>query len=223
MRNFLDIVSLSMVSSRRTTPIPQDFVQALSELDYAPSDLQRHLRYPIPHSVSCPALQPPNPARREFPDLDRVLGQDLCIPIQSYFPHIPSHFPALPSAHTWRITPHTTLRESDPRKLRELAAQEGVLAEKALRNLATSANKQTSNGEQNHNKKISQREILWREALAAVMPSNTDSSMANDVIDATTTSAKSDSDRMEQRLTMVVNSDRIHWRKGTVFTASAKS
>jgi Transcription factor TFIID complex subunit 8 C-term len=50
--------------------------------------------------------------------------------------HVPSTFPAFPSQHTFRDTAVLPPRERDPRRVRELATEEGRLGEQALRKLA---------------------------------------------------------------------------------------
>ena len=53
--------------------------------------------------------------------------------------YVPSHFPALPPQHAWKSTPVFPERESDQRRLRERGVEEGVLAERALRRLASAS------------------------------------------------------------------------------------
>jgi len=50
--------------------------------------------------------------------------------------YIPSHLPPFPSQHTYKDTPVFPDREVDPRRIRELATEEGKLGEEALRKLA---------------------------------------------------------------------------------------
>lgn len=144
--SFLSTVSGSMHSCRRTAPIPQDFIFALSDVSLTSSDLRSHLKPIIPPSIShipvLPTSTPTNNLDFPFPaDFDHVTK--LLVPDESPNEtqegerrrHIPGTLPAFPSNHAWKSTPLFIHREFDPLKLREQSIKEGLSAEKALRRL----------------------------------------------------------------------------------------
>lgn len=143
MRRFARYIRTSMHGMRRVRPTAQDFSMALAQMPNTStaSLLTPHLRLPIADSISCPAIPPPEPESPSAPDLSRLLQ-----PLVSQRPpsYIPRHFPALPPQHTWQATPVYTEREKDSRRMRELMTQEGVMAEQALRRLATAAKAATA-------------------------------------------------------------------------------
>src|SRR5947208_14452638 len=73
----LSNVSLSMVSSRRSQPIPQDFAFALWKQKLSLSSLEPHLRLSIPPSISQPFLPTPPPEDPPNLPLSPVLGSAL--------------------------------------------------------------------------------------------------------------------------------------------------
>jgi Transcription factor TFIID complex subunit 8 C-term len=131
-----------MLAARRTAPIATDFESAFQAAqvptpeDQLPPRIRRKLSSP-------PSLLPTPPPddffnTHELPE--SILGANLN-PKQEKRrdPHIPSSFPAFPSQHTFRDTPVLPPRERDPRRIRELATEEGRLGEQALRKLAGAA------------------------------------------------------------------------------------
>ncbi|KAF2142214.1 uncharacterized protein K452DRAFT_271034 [Aplosporella prunicola CBS 121167] len=136
MRHFLSDVRTSMQHSRRATPVPQDFSYALTHTGYSSSTLEPQTSLPIPTTITQPPLPAPPPHEPAPPDLDAVLGPALSgAADKAAREYIPAHLPAFPSKHTWQATPVYSARETDPRRIRERATQEGVLAEQALRKL----------------------------------------------------------------------------------------
>ncbi|KAK5115317.1 hypothetical protein LTR62_001517 [Meristemomyces frigidus] len=138
MLRFTTYIRTSMHNGRRITPIAQDFSQALSFMPNTStaSNLKAQIKLPIPETISYPSIPAPAPAEPTAPDFSALLQ-----PLTTQHPPrwIPSHFPALPARHSWQSTPVFPEREKDARKMRELATQEGQLAEQALRRLATAA------------------------------------------------------------------------------------
>lgn len=137
MLSFLAYIRESMTTCRRVQPIPTDFEHALQSQRVSLSSLQHHLK-PLRTQTSPAHLLPTPPSeetqpRTELPFLGPALAEnkhgDRNI-------HIPKHFPAFPSKHTYQQTPIYTTRETDPRRVREHATEEGRLGEEALRKLA---------------------------------------------------------------------------------------
>jgi len=118
--------------------VAQDFSMALSLMPNTrtASLLKPHLRARVPERVSYPSIPDPAPAEAPTPDFSALLRPLTTARLPN---HIPAHFPALPPKHTWMHTAVYPERETDARKMREKATQEGMLAEQALRKLATAA------------------------------------------------------------------------------------
>jgi transcription initiation factor TFIID subunit 8 len=126
-----------MSSNRRTQPIPQDFISALAHLGITPSDLLPHIELKQLPSVTQPPLLSESPDEPPSPTINALLGSGLVdVPIRMKY--IPPHLPQIPSRHTWKDTAIYSKRESDARRIRELATEEGVLAEQAMRKLVAS-------------------------------------------------------------------------------------
>ena len=132
-------VRRSMQAARRTTPIATDFellAQALDE--QIPVDQLRS--YQTLPAVNPPLLPtpPPDDVFHNCEQLPReLLGPELDGAVQSKKDKfIPSTLPFLPSVHTYKATPVYSIREKDPRRIRELATEEGKMGEQALRKLA---------------------------------------------------------------------------------------
>lgn len=136
MLHFLSDVRASMENARRTTPTAPDFARALAHTGYTASDLEPQLALPLPPALALPPVPDPPPAEDPPPRLEAVLGAELSGAEEKRArAYIPAHLPAFPSKHTWQATPVYSSRETDPRKIRERATQEGILAEQALRKL----------------------------------------------------------------------------------------
>lgn len=135
MLNFLKDVRESCATSRRAIPTASDFAFALAQSPNTStaSLLTPQLRLHLPEGISFPAIADPDSEEPPPIDTTTVLGPlvDSDPP-----PYIPSHFPKLPPKHAWLHTDVYPERERDGRRMREKAAEEGFLAEKALRKLA---------------------------------------------------------------------------------------
>ncbi|KAK3114884.1 hypothetical protein LTR53_006342 [Teratosphaeriaceae sp. CCFEE 6253] len=138
MLRFATYIRTSMQAERRTTPVAQDFSMALSLMPNTAtaSKLKPHLKLPIPERISYPSIPEPDPPEAPTPDFTALL-QPLAVGKRPSY--VPAHFPALPPKHAWMSTAVYAEREKDARKMREKATQEGMLAEQALRKLATAA------------------------------------------------------------------------------------
>lgn len=128
----------SMLSSRRTQPIPNDFEHAMKRFHLQTDDLLPHLM-PAPSTASTPPLLPSPPPENEItktlPFLTALSSED----DRATRAYIPKHFPSFPSKHTYSATAVFIERDSDPRKIRERAADDGRHGEEALRKLASAA------------------------------------------------------------------------------------
>jgi hypothetical protein len=128
-----------MLSARRTAPVPSDFEFAIRCLDLPwPDDqLKPFTTNPTINPPLLPTPPPEDEFHREFQLLTPLLGPGLDGRVDKRKDsYIPSHFPPFPSQHTYKDTPVFPAREVDPRRIRELATEEGKLGEEALRKLA---------------------------------------------------------------------------------------
>lgn len=175
MRNFLGQVRKSMSSARRTETVASDWVYGLTSSGLSDSSLIRsHLDTgEIPPSVLQPTFAPPEPAEQPPPDLEGLLGPTLSGKADKESKkYIPSHFPPFPSKHTWKATPVFTQRENDPRKIREKATEEGILAEQSLRKLmaAQKAGVQGNKvGKRKRSKRMRASDEMWHAAMKDVI------------------------------------------------------
>jgi len=211
MINFLSTVTDSMTSSRRTTAIPQDFILALSEAGISSHHLESHLELPLPSSISNPPIPSPPPAEPPPQDLAPMLGPELAKPQSSQHAYIPAHFPPLPSRHAWQSTDDFTEREKSPRRIRERATDEGVMAEQALRKL-TSANKTRSRAQF----KDKGKDQLWQDTVSDILADEPaqPNTVASVSFDTAADDKVSTADLMRSGGGLLVNHDRGHWRRG---------
>ncbi|KAJ5692755.1 hypothetical protein N7462_002178 [Penicillium macrosclerotiorum] len=146
-------VRQSMLSSRRLQPIPQDFEYALGHHRITPDDLRPYLKSPQT-VASIPTLLPSPPPEdaiaRKLPFLNALKGEE-SVTNRSY---VPKHFPDFPSKHTYSATAVFTERDSDPRKIRERAAEDGRHGEEALRKLASAAFRDNPTSSSGRDKKL---------------------------------------------------------------------
>ena len=128
-----------MHAARRTAPIASDFESAFQAAQVPTPEDQlppRSTRKP-PSPLSLLPTPPPDDFFNTHELPESMLEPDLNPKEEGRRdPHIPSTFPAFPSQHTFRDTVVLPPREKDPRRIRELATQEGRLGEQALRKLA---------------------------------------------------------------------------------------
>ncbi|KAK8168202.1 transcription factor TFIID complex subunit 8 C-term-domain-containing protein [Phyllosticta citrichinensis] len=234
MLHFLADVRGSMQLARRTTPLPTDFALALAHTGYTASDFEPHLKLGIPPEITQPPLPPPPRAESPPPKLDELLGKELSgVSEKATRPWIPGHLPAFPSKHTWQSTPLYPNRETDPRKIRERAAQEGILAEQALRKLMAAnrggSTKRAGSGASSDTVKdkpsIPQASEVWEEAMKEVMleeaaKNNSAGGLEVDSLDPFSTEThasgrqKNDENNAVVDAGLLVNYDQKYWRKG---------
>ena len=124
-----------MIACRRTQPLPIDFDFALRGTNIPLSSLEPHLKPPVNAYPLQLELAPHEEAEAQLSQL--FLGPELNgTDDRARRSFVPAHFPPFPSRHTYRDSAVYTGREKDPRKVRELATEEGRLGETALRRLA---------------------------------------------------------------------------------------
>jgi hypothetical protein len=175
MTNFLSQVRTSMTSARRTETTAHDWIFALTSSGLRGSaPLEQHLDTgEIPPSLLQPHFDPPAPPEAPLPDAESLLGSELSGKLDKETrSYIPKHFPAFPSKHTYKATPVFTNREHDPRKIREKATEEGILAEQSLRKLmaAQKAGIQKQNvGKRKRSRRMKESDKLWQEAMTDLL------------------------------------------------------
>ncbi|KAJ6114407.1 hypothetical protein N7486_000185 [Penicillium sp. IBT 16267x] len=157
-------VRQSMLACRRTQPIPPDFEHALSRVKLSPDDLRPYLTSsktvaPIPTLL--PSPPPEDELNRNLPFLNALRGEET-VTNRSY---IPKHFPDFPSKHTYSASAVFTERDSDPRKIRERAAEDGRHGEEALRKLASAAFRDNPTSSSGKDKKLWGRRMESMETM----------------------------------------------------------
>jgi hypothetical protein len=173
MSNFTTQLRTAMTSARRTTLLPHDYIHALKAVGIPGSGaLEQHLDTgDVPHSLLQPIFGPPEPADPPPPDLEGMLGPELSGRAEKETrKYIPEHFPAFPPKHTWKATPVYAQREVNPHAIREMAAKEGIEAEKSLRKLMEKKKegerlRKAARAQPRRSARAVKREKLWKAAL----------------------------------------------------------
>ncbi|MCJ1397226.1 hypothetical protein MMC11_000418 [Xylographa trunciseda] len=223
MVHFLASVRQSMLSCRRTQAIPQDFLHALNAHQLTLRSLIPHLSPPVPPWEPKISLDSEPNQEAEDHKHDQLIAKLLNGPAEkASTPYIPPHFPILPSKHTYKFEEVFTVRETDPKRVRERATEEGRLGEEALRKLVNlrEGHNSLEEGRRQDRRRTGrdQRQALWRETMEAVRRIE-----AEDVV-----AEKSYGGHFEMELDIpeseavsrtgflvsAVNSDRLYWRKG---------
>lgn len=121
-------------------PIATDFATAIDVLDLPRPDNQIYSYQTSPMiNPTLPPTPPPDDVFHTHIELPAsFLGPELSKQgdIKKYTFNATT-LPPLPSAHTYKNSAVYTARETDSRKIREMATEEGKLGEQALRKLAT--------------------------------------------------------------------------------------
>jgi len=226
-------VHQSMLSSRRIQPIPHDFEHALKCGRLSPDDLKPYVKAP-PSSSHIPALLPSPPPEdevsRKLPFLNALRVEES----ESNRSYVPSHFPDFPSKHTYAATAVFTERDSDPRKIRERAAEDGRHGEEALRKLASAAFRDNPTSSSSRDKKLWGRrpesmETMFERTVKGLAKKLPKDSHGHSALGATMSSAMeidsglpADPDtkarsKMSWNLEMgpIVNCERDFWRRNT--------
>ena len=206
-----------MASSRRTQPIPHDFEHALQRNDIPLASLRPHLKplssvKPVARLLPEPAPEEPEP-RTDLP----FLGPELSGTAHRYkSAYIPKHFPNFPSRHTYQETPVFTKRETDPRKIREQATEEGRLGEEALRKLTRAAKDDHSSSTEHREKSLWGRknestDSMFEKTLKALLKKSSTMPRKDSELGGATSSIPKVAGRLD--LGPIVNCDRVYWRK----------
>lgn len=222
MAHWLAIVRQSMLSSRRVQPLPQDFLQALHLNQLSLRSLLPHLDPPVPPARSqfrlrYQAQKDDGPKNVQSQLLSKILDED---PDETARRIIPSHFPILPSRHTYKATPQFTEREQDPRKIRERATEEARSGEEALRRLVAAVSERAAAGPSQAGRKQTaqqRRQKMWQEAMQAVTEEH-DAQTKHDSVDHLSEDREGISNKvvlpapLHGRAGATVNAERKHWR-----------
>jgi len=206
MQYYLNHVCHSMQSSRRTEPTPQDFISALVGVDVLSHELIEQVKLRLPAEVTQPPIAPADHDDPPSKPLDGLLGSQLADPATRR-KWIPAHLPELPSKHTYQHTPIYTKRENNARRIRELATEEGVMAEQAMRKLLIK-------GGHGHAKipfATKKAEQVWGDTMAAMMDLDNEQRAREDEGDF-----EDFGDRQldEYDTAMLVNYESRYWRSG---------
>jgi len=166
----------------------------------------------VPSTPPMPLPPPPpiSPEERDFmgdPATVRdLLGAELDggVDNRSY---IPDHLPSFPSKHTYLTTAVFTERPQEPRVIREMATQEAMLAESALRKILAAA----AGG--NNKRKTLKEEAKWEEdndTVVVVTPSVLKKKRRDEVWENTFNAIKA----AEEAEAKLVNGDGDHFFAG---------
>lgn len=220
MTRFLRNVQVSMLASRRTHAIPQDFLQSLHSHQLSLRSLIPHLDPPVPAAQSQFSLSADSTTQKgsfepTFPG-PALFG----IADSESRSYVPNHFPPFPSMHTYKMTPEVPERVNDPRKIRELAIEDGRTAEQALRRVLGAGSDSTYT---NLLKKgaipmitLSRREKIWQETMLAVVQ---ESEMRPQIVDGDHDPCRRAPEKGAgnnsggRYLSIAVNADKRHWRR----------
>lgn len=224
MAHYLADVRVSMLSCRRTQATPQDFLQALHTHQLSLRSLLPHLHPPVPPSKSQFTLEK-ELSQPLVHHHSRFLGPALAGNPNERAKHfVPKHFPDLPSRHTYKATADFPHRESDPRKVRERATEEGRLGEEALRKLAGAGSDhpglELRQRPEMHSMRA-RRDELWRETMQAATQDAPDRVDPNSAWQTTEREQQREAELVviafgNGRLGSVVNAERRYWRKPAV-------
>ncbi|KAF8419426.1 transcription factor TFIID complex subunit 8 C-term-domain-containing protein [Tirmania nivea] len=143
MLNMMREIQRFAHAQRRTRPTVVDFQQMLLQKNISINDLDDEMRR-VPLTPPIPLLPPPAISAEEMDfrenttTVQDLLGAELDGGADKR-QYIPGHLPAFPSKHTYLTTPVFTERPREPRVIREMATQEAMLAESALRKILAAA------------------------------------------------------------------------------------
>ena len=207
-----------MHASRRARAIPQDYLYALRTHKLSLRALQVHLDPPVPvqKSVISQEIDLNRNADSSFQAPELLKSFEASAPQPP--PHYPKHFPHLPSSHTYKATSRYTPRESDPRKIRERATEEGRMGEAALQKFVEARSKAHQREAEDLLPKgamtlRSKRFAAWKEAM---MADEEDADMSNAIDSLSGTNNPGDrGGTASRRLEVgpIVNADQAFMRK----------
>ena len=139
MLNMMREIQRFAHAQRRTRPTVVDFQQMLLQKNISINDLDDEMRR-IPFTPPIPPLI--SQEEKDFVENPATVRHLLGVKLDGgadHRPYIPDHLPPFPSKHTYLTTPVFTKCPSEPRVIREMATQEAMLAESALRKILAAA------------------------------------------------------------------------------------
>ena len=226
MAHFLTSVRNSMLSCRRTQTIPQDFLYALDAHQLTLRSLLPHLDPPVPPEKTQPPLIAQPVRDNETQDHTRLLTNLLNDTTQQNpsVPQVPAHFPNLPSKHTYQFEEIYTSRETDPKKVRERATEDGRLGEGALRKLVNAHTSESFTPlSRPQSRKLPLQDqtcALWKATMEAILNIEREDSRSRvtelDPGSMDIDIADFDHPNITSYFGAPVNADRRYWRKGGV-------
>ncbi|PMD65987.1 uncharacterized protein K444DRAFT_486982, partial [Hyaloscypha bicolor E] len=202
--HFLSKVTSSMLNARRSLPTPLDFKYALEEFDLPIASIEPHLNPPIPRSKLLIQLEALPVEKLPTSSAGILLGSELSgEKDKNDKQYIPKKFPSFPGQHTYKWTDKQSVRETNPRKIREEAAKAARQGEEALRRLT----RVSKVGKEKDVKKIAskdpkskERHEVWEKAM--------------DDLVFTKQSLAGEGASQERDQSMIVNANSPFFRKG---------
>lgn len=209
-----------MLSSRRTHAIPQDFLQSLHSHQLSLRSLIPHLDPPVSATQSQFSLSADSTTQKESFETTFPGPALFGIADSESKPYVPNHFPPFPSMHTYKMTPEVPERVNDPRKIRELAIEDGRTAEQALRRVLGAGSDSTYTNLLRKGaipmSKLSRREKIWQETMLSVIQ---ESEMRPQIVDGDRDTCRRGPEKVAgnnsegRYLSIAVNADKRHWRR----------
>lgn len=220
MHHFSTRVASSMKHCRRSQPLPQDFIVALSHFGLNPSDLLPELDFQVPAKVTQEPILPASPDTISAPFIPEKLvldPEDTAQPRRSY---IPPHLPTFPGQHAYRETPIFVARETDALRVRERAKEEGMQAETALRKLMVEKARKAGDRRREINRGRppeleEQSQEAYAKALAVLRAKDAENRMQRLArTDSELDGVEEERPVLEEEVTTAVDYDRLFWRRG---------
>ncbi|KAL9620909.1 MAG: hypothetical protein Q9160_004562 [Pyrenula sp. 1 TL-2023] len=207
--NLCSLVRQSMYACRRIQPLPIDLEYALKATATRIDSLLPELNEG--HNERRPSLLPtPPPEDTDRASLSFLQDDDRSVAERKSLRYIPTTFPPFPSKHTYKHTSVYTDRERDPRRIRELATEEGRLGEQALRKLVGAVRTEAKldldekgrppDRAHGRSRKAETMESMFEKTMQAVMLS-----------EAEARADRGEDDSLKLELAPVVNCDRKYW------------
>jgi transcription initiation factor TFIID subunit 8 len=130
---------------------------------------------------------------------------------------VPKHFPDFPSKHTYRSTAEFPDRESDPRRVRERATEEGRMGEEALRRLVGASSNTPAHDPSHKDRPKNARAMrhkMFVETMAAYAGDGEGMEVDGDPgCRGKRKQEEGDVNSMAGRLHSAVNAEKKYWRK----------
>ena len=207
--------------------IAQDFIYALNAHQLTLRSLMPHLDPPVSPEQSQPRLTAQPSLNSDDERNGQLISKLLNSPTAGLkqgllSSQVPQHFPALPSRHTYRFEEVYTKRETDARRVRERATEEGRMGEEALRKLVSMDSERRPLAESKLAKgrpTVKEKShALWRETMEAIMKEEAFPKAGQlseiELGNVERDSSKGSGEAHVYYLSSPVNADRRYWRKG---------